>query len=98
MNRTGAGGSPAQSVPSRAPSVPDVMPRLAAMPTEEVTQMLEDEQKYVDFVRREAAQAHIVKVGLGIDPSRLPRSCYQLRIACQATTQLLQPRSSACQI
>ena len=71
---TGAGGSPAQNVPSRAPSVPDVMPQLAAMSTEELTQMLEDEQKYVGFVRREAAKAHIVKVGLGIHPSRLPKS------------------------
>ncbi|CAK0784324.1 hypothetical protein CVIRNUC_007528 [Coccomyxa viridis] len=56
------GGSPTQNVPSRAPSVPDVMPQLAAMSTEELTQMLEDEQKYVGFVRREAAKAHIVKV------------------------------------
>ena len=70
----GAGGSPAQNVPSRAPSVPDVMPQLAAMSTEELTQTLEDEQKYVGFVRREAAKAHIVKVGLGIHPSRLPKS------------------------
>ena len=69
--RYGAGGSPVQSVPSRAPSVPDVMPRLAAMSTEELTQMLEDEQKFVDFVRREAAKAHIVKVGLGVHAERL---------------------------
>ena len=54
--------------------MPDVMPQLAAMSTEELTQTLEDEQKYVGFVRREAAKAHIVKVGLGIHPSRLPKS------------------------
>ena len=72
--RIGAGGSPAQNVPSRAPSMPDVMPQLAAMSTGELTQMLEDEQKFVDFIRREAAKAHIVKVGLGTNPLRLPKS------------------------
>ena len=60
--------------------------------------MLEDEQKYVSFVRREAAKAHIVKVGMGHHPLRSPQSWHHLRIACQATTRLLQPRSSACQI
>jgi len=32
------------------------------MSTEELTELLEDEDKFTAFVRREAAKAHIVKV------------------------------------
>lgn len=57
----GSEGSP-DNAPSRAPGVPDVGPQLAAMSTEELTQLLGDEQKYFAFVQKEAAKAHIVKV------------------------------------
>ena len=49
-------------MPSRAPSVPDVAPQLAAMSTQELTQLLEEEGAYCGFVRRLAAKAHIIKV------------------------------------
>ena len=58
----GTEGSPGGNTPSRAPSVPDLAPQLAAMSTRDLTELLEDEEKYCAFVRREAAKAHIIKV------------------------------------
>lgn len=42
--------------------MPDLAPQLAAMSTQELTQLLDDEDKYCAYVRREAAKAHIIKV------------------------------------
>ena len=42
--------------------MPDLTPQLASMSTEDLTELLEDEDKFSAFVRREAAKAHIVKV------------------------------------
>ena len=61
----GAEGSPDAS---RAPSVPDVAPQLAAMSMEDVTQLLGDEDKYVAFVQSVASKAHIVKVQIPLSP------------------------------
>lgn len=42
--------------------MPDVAPQLAAMSTEDITQLLGNEDKYVAFVQSVASKAHIVKV------------------------------------
>ena len=48
--------------------MPDVAPQLAAMSTEDITQLLSDEDKYVAFVQSVASKAHIVKVHIPLSP------------------------------
>lgn len=49
--------------PSRAPTVPNEFPELAAMSMDELTELLCDEAKYTAFVQKQAAKTHIAQVG-----------------------------------
>lgn len=48
--------------PSRAPTVPDEFPELAAMSMADLTELLCDEAKYTAFVQKQAAKTHIAQV------------------------------------
>lgn len=61
--------------------MPNLTPQLAAMSTQELTQLLDDEDKYCAYVRREAAKAHIIKVW-PLAPSEGPEVIWQRTPHC----------------
>ncbi len=56
------GEAPQQQQQSRAPGVPQEFPELAAMSAEQLSTLLASEEAYTGFVRKQAANAHILQV------------------------------------